>query len=57
MLIKNNKKNYDKIPGLWYRDKDNNIKSNIKSKMFDNLDKDLPGQELEFFRYVKIQGS
>ena len=44
-VIKNNKKDYNKIPGLWYRDKDNDIKSTIRSEMFNNLDLHLPGQE------------
>ena len=30
--IKNHKDDYSKIPGLWYRDKDNEVRSNIKSK-------------------------
>jgi len=53
--IKNNKENYEKIPGLWYRDKDNDIKSNVKSKMFDNLDKDLPGQNWNFLDMSKYK--
>ena len=54
-VIKNNKKSYDKIPGLWYRDKDKNIKANIKSKMFDDLDKDLPGQNWNFLDMSKYK--
>ena len=54
-VIKNNKKNYDKVPGLWYRDNDNNIKANIKSKMFDNLDKHLPGQNWNFLDMSKYK--
>lgn len=36
-----------KIPGLWYFDADNNVKSNPPAKMFDNLDLNLPGQAWE----------
>ena len=54
-VIKNNKKSYDKIPGLWYRDKDNNINTNIKSKMFENLDKDLPGQNWNYLDMTKYK--
>ncbi|MDC0384498.1 B12-binding domain-containing radical SAM protein [bacterium] len=54
-VIKNNKKNYDKIPGLWYRDKDNDIKSTIRSEMFDNLDLHLPGQEWSFLDMSKYK--
>ena len=43
--IKKNKKDYNNRPGLWYHDKDGEIKSNVRSIMFDNLDKELPGQE------------
>jgi len=42
--IKNNKIKLENIPGLWYRDKDKNIKSNKSAPMFENLDHDLPGQ-------------
>ena len=30
-VIKNNKKDYDKVPGLWFRDKHNNIVTNSKT--------------------------
>ena len=53
--IKNNKKSYEKIPGLWYRDKDNNINANIKSKMFENLDTDLPGQNWNYLDMTKYK--
>lgn len=36
-----------KIPGLWYFDADNTVKSNPPAKMFDNLDSNLPGQAWE----------
>ena len=42
--IKTNKTKLEDIPGLWYRDKDKNIKSNKRAPMFENLDQDLPGQ-------------
>ncbi len=35
---------FDKVPGLWYKDKDNEIKKNKPAVMFENLDTDLPGQ-------------
>ena len=42
--IKKNKIKLDDIPGLWFFDKDNKVKSNKRSPMFKNLDKNLPGQ-------------
>ena len=42
--IKSNKTKLEDIPGLWYLDKDKNIKSNKRSSMFENLDQDLNGQ-------------
>lgn len=42
--IKSNKTRLENVPGLWYRDKDKNIKSNKRASMFENLDQDLPGQ-------------
>ena len=53
--IKNNENDYSKIPGLWYRDKDNYIKSNIKSKMFNDLDTNLPGQDWKFLDMSKYK--
>ena len=40
---------------LWYRDKDNYIKSNIKSKMFNDLDTNLPGQDWKFLDMSKYK--
>ncbi len=54
-VIKNNKKDFSKIPGLWYFDNDNKIQSNIRSKMFENLDKHLPGQEWNFLDMSKYK--
>ena len=54
-VIKKNKKDYDKVPGLWYRDKDNDIKSTIRSEMFDNLDLQLPGQDWNFLDMSKYK--
>ncbi len=54
-IIKGNKKDYSKIPGLWYRDKDDHIKSNIRTKMFDNLDLHLPGQDWNFIDMSKYK--
>jgi radical SAM superfamily enzyme YgiQ (UPF0313 family) len=54
-IIKNNKKDYDKVPGLWFRDKDKNIIANYKTKMFDNLDLHLPGQDWSFLDMSKYK--
>jgi len=43
-FIKGKIKNLNKIPGLWYFDKDKNVTFNPSAKMFDNLDVNLPGQ-------------
>ena len=53
--IKNNKNDYNKIPGLWYLDKDKNIQSNIQSKMFDDLDLHLPGQDWNYLDMSKYK--
>ena len=42
--IKNQKNKLEDIEGLWYWDKDKNVKSNKPASMFENLDQDLPGQ-------------
>jgi anaerobic magnesium-protoporphyrin IX monomethyl ester cyclase len=42
--LKSSKVKLEEIPGLWYFDKDKNITSTKPTKMFDNLDKHLPGQ-------------
>ena len=42
--IKNNKTKLENIPGLWYWDKEAKVKSNKYSPMFEDLDRDLPGQ-------------
>ena len=42
--INNGKNKLEDIPGLWYWDKDKNLKSNKSASMFENLDQDLPGQ-------------
>ena len=42
--INNGKNKLEDIPGLWYWDKDKNLKSNKPASMFENLDQDLPGQ-------------
>ena len=43
-FLKGKTKDLKKIPGLWYFDKDKNICSNPSAKMFEDLDKNLPGQ-------------
>ena len=48
-VIKNNKKEIlKKFQDYGFRDKDKNIISNSKTKMFDNLDIHLPGQDWAF---------
>ena len=54
-VIKNNKKDYDKVPGLWFKNKDKKIIANSKTKMFDNLDSDLPGQDWSFLDMTKYK--
>lgn len=42
-FIKNNNTRIEEIPGLWYFE-DGKVKTNKPAKMFENLDKSLPGQ-------------
>ena len=42
--ITKSKTRLEDIPGLWYWDKNKNIKSNKRAPMFENLDEDLKGQ-------------
>ena len=42
-FIKNNNTRIEEIPGLWYFE-DGKVKTNKPAKMFENLDKNLPGQ-------------
>jgi radical SAM superfamily enzyme YgiQ (UPF0313 family) len=47
-LIDHLKKNYlklEEIEGLWFKNKNGEIVGNKASRMFENLDNDLPGQE------------
>ena len=53
--IKTNKTKLEDIPGLWYRDKDKNIKSNKRAPMFENLDQDLPRQAWELLDMSKYK--
>lgn len=53
--IKDNKTKLEVIPGLWFRDKDKNIKSNKREPMFENLDKDLPGQAWKLLNMSKYK--
>ena len=53
--IKENKVRLEDIPGLWYFDKDKNISSNKSAKMFENLDKNLPGQSWKFLDLKKYK--
>ena len=52
--IKKGKKDYDQIPGLWYRI-NGEIKNNKNAKMFENLDKSLPGQAWELLDLTKYK--
>ena len=54
-VIKNDKRDFEKVPGLWFRDKDKNIVCNSKTKMFDNLDIHLPGQDWSFLDMSKYK--
>ena len=53
--IKDSKVRLEDIPGLWYFDKDKNISSNKSAKMFENLDKNLPGQSWKFLDLKKYK--
>ena len=53
--IKNNKTKLENIPGLWYWDKEAKVKSNKYSPMFEDLDRDLPGQAWELLDMSKYK--
>tara|TARA_B110000438_G_scaffold263825_1_gene276069 strand:+ start:1932 stop:3449 length:1518 start_codon:yes stop_codon:yes gene_type:complete len=53
--LKNNKIRIDQIPGLWFYDKDKNIKSNKPSSMFQNLDENLSGQSWKLLNMKKYK--
>ena len=53
--IKKNKTRLEDIPGLWYWDKDKNIKSNKRAPMFENLDQNLKGQAWELLDMSKYK--
>ena len=54
-FIKGKINDVKKIPGLWYRDKDNNISFNKSAKMFEKLDEDLPGQAWNLLDMTKYK--
>ena len=53
--IKNKKNKLEDIESLWYWDKDNNVKSNKRASMFENLDQNLPGQAWELLDMSKYK--
>ena len=53
--IKNKKNKLEDIESLWYWDKDNNVKSNKRASMFENLDQNLPGQTWELLDMSKYK--
>ena len=53
--IKNKKNKLEDIESLWYWDKDNNVKSNKRASMFENLDQNLPGQNWELLDMSKYK--
>ena len=53
--LKDDRVRLEDIPGLWYFDKDKNITSNKSSKMFENLDEDLPGQAWKLLDMAKYK--
>ena len=53
-IIKN-KTRLEDIPGLWYWDKNKNIKSNKRAPMFENLDQNLKGQAWELLDMSKYK--
>lgn len=54
LSIKDGSNKYDNIPGLWYYD-DKEIKANKSAKMFEDLDKNLPGQAWELLDLSKYK--
>lgn len=54
-FIKGKINDIKKIPGLWYKDKDKNISFNKSAKMFEKLDKDLPGQAWSLLDMTKYK--
>ena len=52
--IKNNKTKLENIPGLWYQE-NGEIKFNKSAKMFEDLDKNLPGQAWELLDMSKYK--
>ena len=53
--LNNNNNKLNEVPGLWYIDKDKNVHSNKPSKMFENLDDNLPGQAWELLDMSKYK--
>ena len=53
--LKNNKIRIDQIPGLWFYDKDKNIKSNKPASMFQKLDENLSGQSWKLLNMKKYK--
>ena len=53
--LKENKINLEDIPGLWYVNKNKEIKSNKSAQMFENLDEGLPGQAWKLLDMTKYK--
>ena len=53
--LKENEINLEDIPGLWYVNKNKEIKSNKSAQMFENLDEDLPGQAWKLLDMTKYK--
>ena len=53
--ITKSKTRLEDIPGLWYWDKNKNIKSNKRAPMFENLDQNLQGQAWELLDMSKYK--
>ena len=53
--MKENEINLEDIPGLWYVNKNKEIKSNKSAQMFENLDEGLPGQAWKLLDMTKYK--
>ena len=54
-IIKKNKSDLSKIPGLWYYDKDKEISFNTSAKLIANLDETLNGQSWDLLDMSKYK--
>lgn len=53
--LKKGSMNYEKIPGLWFKDKDGLLVANKSSDMFQKLEENLPGQAWNLLNMKKYK--